>query len=481
MQTSKLRKRPIKGALSQKAKRYKDLLRENAQLKKECEKARENGIISTHIARALARGYTDLFYVNMETDELIEFHTDDKIGVLTEARRSADFFEGCKRDARPYVHPDDQELFIKTMNKDYLTKVLDKSKTYEFTYRRIKEGRTFYVRMRITRVEEDKRFIIIAVSDIDELMKRRFEAERIQEEHTIYSRLHALTGNYICVYVVDPKTDNYREFSSTDDYTQSFAQAKEGTNFFNTVREAGCIYNHPDDLNRFLAEFTKEKVMSDIEHSGYYSLAYRFIMDGRPVHVQLKAAMVEEKEGPRLIVGLSDVEAHFRHEEQYKQRIANANTQANIDALTKVKNRHAYQETEARMNRLIAEHRQQPFAVVSFDVNDLKKTNDTLGHTAGDQLLCNACKTICETFKRSPVFRIGGDEFAVISQGRDYKCIDELLKKMESRNAEASRTGGAVVAFGMARFEDDDCVAKVYERADQVMYENKKAMKTAQD
>ena len=44
-----------------------------------------------HIAHALARGYTDLFYVNMDTDEFIEFHTEDERGVLNEARRGSDF------------------------------------------------------------------------------------------------------------------------------------------------------------------------------------------------------------------------------------------------------------------------------------------------------------------------------------------------------------------------------------------------------
>jgi hypothetical protein len=37
----------------------------------------DNNVIYSRIAQALARGYTDLYYVNMETDELIEYHTDD--------------------------------------------------------------------------------------------------------------------------------------------------------------------------------------------------------------------------------------------------------------------------------------------------------------------------------------------------------------------------------------------------------------------
>ena len=56
--------------------------------------------IYAHIAQALARGYTDLYCVNLETDAFIEYHTDDDRGVLTEARRGADFFEDCERDAK---------------------------------------------------------------------------------------------------------------------------------------------------------------------------------------------------------------------------------------------------------------------------------------------------------------------------------------------------------------------------------------------
>ena len=438
-----------------------------------------DGIIYTHIAQALARGYTDLYYVNIDTDELIEYHTDDRLGVLAEARRSADFFEGCRRDVKLFVHPDDQEKFVQAMNRDFLTEALDQSRTFELIYRRIKDGKSFYVKMTVSRIEDDRRFIVIAVSDIDELMKKRFAEERIREERIIYARLHALTGNFIVVYVVDPETGSYREFSATADYEESFSQAKEGEDFFGTVREAARLYNHPEDLSLFLSAFTKENVMAEVERNGIFTFGYRLMMEGKPLHVQMKAAMVEEREGPRLVVGLNDIDIQVRQEEEFGKRLAQAQTQANLDALTGIKNKHAYLEVEARMNRQIAEYRQAPFAIVMLDVNDLKKINDTAGHQAGDHYLCNACKMICDIFKHSPVFRVGGDEFAVISQGSDYANIEELLGKVNEQNTEGRRTGGVVVACGMAKYENDPCVASVFERADQAMYENKKTLKSA--
>ena len=440
----------------------------------------DDSVIFKHIAQALARGYTDLYYVNMDTDELIEYHTDDELGVLTEARRSQDFFEGCKRDVKLFVHEDDQEAFVRAMNRDFLKQALAESKIFEMTYRRIKNGRPFYVKMRVSTVEDDERFIVIAVSDIDELMRKRQIEERMMEERVIYARLHALTGNFICVYVVDPETQHYREFSATDDYIESFAQAKEGEDFFGTVREVARQFNHPDDLNHFLAVFTEKNVLDKVRRNGIFTLGYRLLMEGRPIHVQMKAAMVEEKEGPRLIVGLNDIDAQVRQEEEYIKRLALAQSQANIDALTGVKNKHAYLETEASIDRQISKHRQAPFTLVLFDVNNLKKINDTAGHQAGDQYLCNACKIICDIFKHSPVFRVGGDEFVVIAQGSDHACIRELYGRVSDHNTEAMSNGGIVIACGMSEYADDTCVATVFDRADQSMYENKNDLKQRQ-
>ena len=277
--------------------------------------------------------------------------------------------------------------------------------------------------------------------------------------------------------MVDPETGNYHEFSATDNYEESLKQAKYGTDFFAKVREVAGIYNHPNDLEFFLSLFTKENVMAEIKRSGIFTLKYRFMLAGKPLHVQMNAAMVEEKEGRRLIVGLTDIDAQVRQEEELGKRLAQAQTEANIDALTGIKNKHAYLTAEAWLNQQIAEHNQAPFAIVMLDVNDLKKVNDTAGHQAGDQYLRDACKIVCNTFKRSPVFRVGGDEFVVIAKGDDYEHIEELVEKLNDCNVEAERTGGIVIACGMAKYDNDASVAHVLKRADHKMYKNKSKLK----
>ena len=258
-----------------------------------------------------------------------------------------------------------------------------------------------------------------------------------------------------------------------------FALPKEGMDFFTATREMCVGLVWPEDLKRFLTVFTREGVLSEIEQNGIFALTYRLLVGGKPLYVQLKAAMVDEKEGHRLIVGINDVDAQIRQEENYAMRLAQAQNEANIDALTGVKNRHAYLAAEERLDRQIKENPHQAFAIVILDVNDLKKVNDTAGHQAGDQYLRDACAIICDIFKRSPVFRVGGDEFVVIAQGRDYAAIDDLIGSMNAYNAEAIRSGGVVIACGMARYENDASVTPVFERADHCMYENKNALKAA--
>ncbi|MCR4763839.1 MAG: GGDEF domain-containing protein [Lachnospiraceae bacterium] len=329
-------------------------------------------------------------------------------------------------------------------------------------------------------MEDDDRLIIIGVTDVDEEMKQRRAAERVKEEHLAYSRLNALAGDFVSVYVVDPETEHFREFSSTD-YYKTFELPEEGEDFFAVSRQRIDRVIFPDDHQRFLSMFNRREVMEEIEKNGIFALTYRLMIDGKPTYVQLKATIVEEQTGKQMIVGINIIDSFVRQEEEYAKRLAQAQSKANIDALTGVKNKHAYLDEEERLDQMIGKHQASAFAIVVMDLNDLKKVNDTQGHQAGDQYICDACKYICDTFKKSPVFRVGGDEFAVIAQGDDYTQISGLLARVEAHNEEAVRNGGMIIACGYASYENDRCVAEVFERADTLMYENKNVLKKRQE
>ena len=312
--------------------------------------------------------------------------------------------------------------------------------------------------------------------DVTGIERIRRAEERMEEQQVAFGRISALSGDYISVHVVDPESEHYSIYSATAGF-RSFGLPKEGTDFFNTTREMSRSLVHPEDLEFFLHSFTRENVLAEIERNGIFALTYRLLIYEKPVYIRLKCAMVDEKEGRRLIVGINDVDTQVRQEQEYAKQLAQAQNQAMIDALTGIRNKYAYLNAEEKIDKLIETKTQPEFAVVILDVNDLKTINDTSGHQAGDQYLRDACRLVCQTFKHSPVFRIGGDEFAVISQGQDYEHIEELTAIIAAHNEQALREGGIVIACGMARYDDDTSVASVFRRADTVMYEDKNRLK----
>ncbi|MCR5122002.1 MAG: diguanylate cyclase, partial [Ruminococcus sp.] len=450
--------------------------REKASTKESYEKARSSGIIFTHIAQALAHGFDDLFYVDINTEEFIEYRSDETDGSLTEVRRGWHFFEEGRDAAEVNVFPEDRDEVIRAMERKNLEAELDKNNIFMITYRMITDSQPRYVNMKVTRMKDDERFMILSITDIDEQMRHRQAAQRMQEEQTAYRRISALAGDFLCIFVVVPETGKYREYSSSADF-DAFSMPSEGEDFFSDLRENSIKVVFAEDKNRVFTALTMENAMEEADNNGIFTLSYRIIMNDEPRYVQLKAALVEEPDGKRLVVGVNDIDAQVRQEEEYGRRLAQARIEANIDALTGVKNRNAYRVYEERLNAQIEMNRAPDFAITILDVNDLKKVNDTQGHKAGDRFIRDACRIICTTFKRSPVFRVGGDEFAVLSLGDDYARIDELIGLMNEHNEEAVKNGGIVIALGMSCCDHDDKVSHVYERADQKMYENKSSLK----
>ncbi len=148
---------------------------------------------------------------------------------------------------------------------------------------------------------------------------------------------------------------------------------------------------------------------------------------------------------------------------------------ANTDALTGVRNKHAYAENETDLNEQLKNSELDKLAVVVCDINGLKHVNDTKGHEAGDRLIRDACALICEYFTHGSVFRIGGDEFAVLLQGKGYDTMAEVISELNSKIEENLRDGSVVVAIGSSVLEEkDEQVRDVFVRAGQMMYERKK-------
>jgi diguanylate cyclase (GGDEF)-like protein len=158
---------------------------------------------------------------------------------------------------------------------------------------------------------------------------------------------------------------------------------------------------------------------------------------------------------------------------------------AHRDPLTGLRNTTSYKSWVAEFDNKI-KGGETSFGVTVLDINYLKTINDTHGHTLGNELISTAARIISDTFKRSPVFRIGGDEFCVILQNRDLEDIKKLFESFDSECATSYVNIGdgntkfpISIAKGFAQFDPakDTQFLDVFERADTEMYKNKRLMK----
>lgn len=160
------------------------------------------------------------------------------------------------------------------------------------------------------------------------------------------------------------------------------------------------------------------------------------------------------------------------------------NALAYRDALTGVKNVAAYNEMTVDIERRMRSGEKLNFAIMVADINMLKLTNDVFGHEIGNQLIIKAAKIICTTFKHSPVFRIGGDEFVVLLENSDLENVDSLIERMDSHcSREFVSAGEQNISISIARgisvynSEFHIAYADVFDRADREMYAHKSTVK----
>ncbi len=442
------------------------------------ESTAEDNLTYNYIARALSEDYIRLYFVDMETGRFTSYSSDGTSRDITLESKGDDFFNLEKRELEfdfPILK-EDKKQFLKEFTRNNVEKALTTTDSFSVITRIQGHDGPFYVNVKAVKVRGNGSHIIVGVSNVDSQIRARETLERAREERLIYSRIGALMGNYIYIYTVDPISLHYQKYNPSG-IVSDLGLGESGTSFFKDVIERVPFGIYPEDIDFFLSVFTEENVLNDIAENGFFENTHRLNIKGKPIYVTMRATVVTEDGESKLIVGIFNIDDQIKREQSYEKRLSIAQIKANVDDLTGVKNKHAYTETEKKIDDMIKQGRMTNFAIAVFDLNGLKQINDTLGHQAGDKFIKKGSDIICRFFKHSPVFRVGGDEFVVIVTGYDYLNIDSIMSRFKKHNIKNQLKGDVVIAAGMSRFSGDKKVSSVFERADEEMYANKKELK----
>lgn len=230
-------------------------------------------------------------------------------------------------------------------------------------------------------------------------------------------------------------------------------------------------------IKGLLAKKSTKKIIVNIV--GLLILAVTAVIDIGSYYINVLTAEKVAKVGFLIYAVLLGIETTrvARERLQERQKMELLKEMAVKDMLTNCFNRNAFAEDCSAITDLTG------VQIIGFDLNDLKKCNDTKGHKAGDTYIKDAAEVICKQFGHfGKVYRVGGDEFCILTRNvkeADLENAKALLQLAVTHYKLEHPNSGFGIACGYAVYdaELDMDIEAIRHRADISMYENKKEIK----
>lgn len=150
-----------------------------------------------------------------------------------------------------------------------------------------------------------------------------------------------------------------------------------------------------------------------------------------------------------------------------------------IDSLTKLYNRNLW---EWGMKNQFYNIFLDINSLIIIDVDDLKDINDNLGHHAGDKCIKAIADSIKSSIRKDDLaFRYGGDEFVILLLGSNKEQATKVVERIKKTIIKKMIKGNifSTISAGIATFKATDELHKAFQKADKIMYDEKKRKKIA--
>lgn len=226
------------------------------------------------------------------------------------------------------------------------------------------------------------------------------------------------------------------------------------------------MYPDPEVQERARERMVRMREGADLRHEHWEITR----ADGVKRLVAISTSILTAKDGSVHVLALI-------HDFTEEQRLRREAMLARVDFLTGVKNRRGFFENAQLLFKLAARQK-QPLTFAYLDVDNLKKINDTHGHSKGDEVL-KAVGTILLTAVRATdvVGRLGGDEFGIVLLAISPSDTKTLFNRLHKQLLEMMRDRGweSGVSIGVVTFSGSiPSIQEVLSYADDLMYKAKK-------
>ena len=378
------------------------------------------------------------------------------------------WFDGFSKNGNVYF--DDLDDFMKLTNRDYLRSYFHNSnQKIEFCFRRLLHNSYIWVKLEISRDDNyssSNELVVICIININRafnLINGKIQQleEKIQFQKKENEILKSLANIYYSMHLIDLENDTLSEISSKW-LVREYVNHIDGAS---SQMVAAMTHLISEDYQKRALDFTDLKTVR--ERLGFKKIISEELLGNNAGWIRISFIPVEYNEnGVIKVLFLVQV---IDEEKRREERLISI---SNTDQLTSLYNRRAYEAELVKVD--LNENHNLCFIV--YDVNGLKRMNDTLGHAAGDELIKVTASIISDVFSEvGKCFRTGGDEFVVIAITNE---VELLINKTQElfKNSKGEYINGISVSAGYAK-RDDYPNIKAFELekiADKRMYENKK-------
>lgn len=430
------------------------------------------GKMHINIIMALCTSYQNVYVVNINSGKVFIYKLTERIrSKYGERFESGSYDENFRIYEENEVLEDDRPLFDKVNEIKKIRGILKNQNEYSFVYRVKRKSpaeKIHFYQCYFIKPKSGGEFVV-TFKNVDELMETREKINSLMENQTTQLKImSSISGIYLVLYFINLEKNSIVEFNTTREMKKYVFR---NDNAGEQIRNAMAAICRGDFVQAGL-EFTDLSTLRGrMKDKKYISVELNTVSSGW-IRSSFIAVDGDEEGFPReVLFATQEINNEKRREEIL---ISNANT----DELTKLLNRHAYENEIREIERQEKSgDLKDDFACISFDLNGLKNANDKFGHAAGDELLTGAASCIKKAFGGyGKIFRTGGDEFQAIM----FLSGEQLARAEKEFEDERGKWSGKFcknfsISYGVVtKKENPDCsVSSIISLADKRMYRTK--------
>ena len=267
----------------------------------------ENSHFFTEVANVLCEIYDIVFYVDLETENYLEYNTNDLLNNTTPVFSGKEFFKESELILKETCHPDDIDTMFNFTQKEFIINTLKNGKLSSPVYRvkNIDNDSSYtHCRMKVVKAQTDTHHLIICFENAD---------EEIRNQERDMAVIASLSDDFGCIVYVDLSSYEEIRYRLDPVFENQIPEWRKINNF--SVRLNTMINSvvHPEDRDYFFTSTRKEKILDELNSQKSFSIDFRLIINNEIVYYRAKFVKDDSSQN-HIIAGFKNIDREKRKE-----------------------------------------------------------------------------------------------------------------------------------------------------------------------